>query len=241
MKLQELREFFKEDMSCDLAIHLTSNLNWHRYEQQVGILAGDIRKNSVVLDVGCGTGAQAVMLSVLRPDLTIYATDIDYHESWQNLRRFKIKFSKDNAEHMNFRDNVFDAVISFGVLEHLDHPENFLKEVKRVGRHHALFYIFNLPNKYSINEFLADRIGISPHKNRYTVKSINKMLWDNDFRVMWDKREFLIPSLVNLYSKKLGNMFNKTYRFLDMLDKIIILTPLNYFAQSIEIISEVRK
>lgn len=239
MKMPNLREYFREDMSEHLAIHLTSNLDWYRYEQLVSRLAEKIPKNAVVLDVGCGTGAQATMLSVLREDLTIYATDIDYHNSWQNLGKFKIKFSKGNAEFMNFRDGIFDAVISFGLLEHLKYPEKFLKEVRRVLKKNGLFFIFNLPNKYAFNEFLADCMGISPHPVRYTIPEITDMLTERGFKILNSKLEFFIPSLVNLVSKRLGTLFNHTYWFLDKADKLITMTPVKYFAEAITI--EVRK
>jgi len=234
-EFEEIRKICLEDVvnNPENLYHLVSNLNWSRYVRQIKRIAYGLPKNACVIDIGCEYGFIAAMLSILRPDLKIYSVDLKPMETWGKLKKHNVKFQTGNGMCLNFRNNTFDAVLTFGVLEHVEDNDKFLKEVKRVLKKNGKFFIFNLPNKYSMPEFLAKRMGVWHHETKYSIGDISYLLSNNNFKIVEFKIEFLIPAQVERVNKGLANMFNHTYGMIQKIDDILTITPLKYFAQSI--------
>ena len=57
----------------------------------------------------------------------------------------------------------FDAVLSCGVLEHVQDPAGSLAELQRVLRPGGRLYVTKLPNRRSYLEWLAKRLGLYYH------------------------------------------------------------------------------
>lgn len=238
--MEDIRKLFQEQTKdCPDAYNITSKLNWYRYSRQVRNLAKIIPQNSIICDIGCGWGLTSVMLSFLRKDLEIYAIDINPHpygiNCWKKMKKYNIKFLVKNAEHTKFKNNTFDVAISFGLMEHVRNKPKFLKEVHRILKNNGLFFIFNLPNRHSINEFMAKKLGIWHHECKFSLREVNNMLSTYGFKVMNSKIEFLIPAQVNRISNILNNAFNSNYLFLQKIDDTLTKTPLNLFAEAISV------
>jgi SAM-dependent methyltransferase len=85
------------------------------------------------LDVGCGNGRVLKMLRN-RGYLNTYGVDIS-NLFVQELHKKKLKHIYTyNGVSMPFRNNFFDVVGSFNVLEHTKNPISFLKEQVRILR-----------------------------------------------------------------------------------------------------------
>lgn len=146
-------------------------------KKQVGYLAKLIPKNATTLEAGCGHGICSTMLRQLRPDISIIAIDLHpsgdmdpKYEYWSEFKKFGVKFQIDNAESMKFKNNTFDVIFCFGVIEHLN-AEKFLSEAYRVLKKDGQLFIFNIPNKYSIAEYISKKIKIYFHpKNILQMK-----------------------------------------------------------------------
>jgi ubiquinone/menaquinone biosynthesis C-methylase UbiE len=105
------------------------------YFQMLGVQPGEN-----VLDVGCGTAANAIALAkTLAGRCTI--AGIDSSEpmlaiAQENLKAFNhrdsIKLVLSDAQHLKFPDNTFDAVIIIQVLEYSKDPIEMLTEALRV-------------------------------------------------------------------------------------------------------------
>jgi len=81
-------------------------------------LCRPIRK-SRVLDVGCGLNPlKHVLPNTVGVDLALNS---------------KADVVADGC-HLPFRDNVFDCVVSVEVIEHLENPDKFIEELKRVSK-----------------------------------------------------------------------------------------------------------
>jgi len=93
--------------------------------------------NKDVLEIGVGSGSHAQLLaenakSFIGIDITDYAVN-------SAKKRFEIfnlpgKIIKMDAETLDFKDNSFDFVWSWGVIHHSSNTEKILKEIKRVLR-----------------------------------------------------------------------------------------------------------
>jgi len=90
-----------------------------------------------VLDVGCGTGAMALILA----EMGHAVRGIDLSEGMMDVGRKKaealgvsVDFSRGDAESLSFEDDTFDVVINRHLLWTLPHPNQALSEWKRVVR-----------------------------------------------------------------------------------------------------------
>ncbi len=97
-----------------------------------------------LLEVGCGIGVDSIQLAkrgfrVTAIDLTENALAVA--RQFAGHRGVRINFQLGNAEELNFPDESFDAVYSFGVLHHTPHIERSVAEVHRVLRPGGTAYV----------------------------------------------------------------------------------------------------
>jgi ubiquinone/menaquinone biosynthesis C-methylase UbiE len=239
---EEIRKLNIKEFGYNPSFVLTSKLNKKRYLAQVKECSKLFKKNSKLLDMGCGYGYTTCILSKMRPDMIITGIDVDYGFFWKKLsKRFKCEFDKQDALKTNFRSNSFDGIISFGVIEHVGKrkgkEKTYLKEANRVLKKNGILYLCNLPNKYSMNEFLSKVFRIKGHDNKYTKKEIEDLFKKAGFEIEVIRRELLLPAQVNRLSKSLNNFFNKHYKNIDKLDKFLVKTPMSFFSQVFAIIA----
>lgn len=104
------------------------------------ILHGDTQypAGSLVLEVGCGVGAQTVALASRSPQATFTAIDISDGFLAQARKRVadaglkNVLFQKADVFNMPFIDESFDHVFVCFLLEHLAEPERAMKCLARV-------------------------------------------------------------------------------------------------------------
>lgn len=94
-----------------------------------------------VLDVGCGGGVFTRGIKHYRKDLELWGVDIS-----KKSIKYAQAVSKDttfiygDAYQLPFEDRSFDAIVCFDLLEHLDTPEDVLKEAHRVLKKGGVFH-----------------------------------------------------------------------------------------------------
>lgn len=103
----------------------------YAYRRIQFILEQKIGHNSVVLDLGAGTGLYGELLQQLRPDLKIISCDLSY--GFLKINRSPFKFQNDSKQ-IPLKDASVDYVICFEVFHHLPHLESTLDEIKRIVR-----------------------------------------------------------------------------------------------------------
>ncbi|MGR9054087.1 MAG: methyltransferase domain-containing protein [Gammaproteobacteria bacterium] len=126
-------------------IHGFSATERARLIEQASILAPaifngmDLADCASVLEIGCGVGAQTKHLLQRWPHSTIHAFDrnrrhlsaaADYLRN--DLAASRVFVCCADAERLPYRANVFDAVLTIWVLEHVSDPEAILSEAMRV-------------------------------------------------------------------------------------------------------------
>ena len=86
-----------------------------------------------LLDVGCGTGN---LLSLINTRYDTQIAGVDLTPKMLNIARIKLGDDADlkvaDSEDLPFEDNKFDMVICTDSFHHYPHPENVLKEIRRV-------------------------------------------------------------------------------------------------------------
>jgi len=97
------------------------------------------KRNWKVLDVGCGTGADSIMLKSKYPKMELYGIDadpkiIEIAKRKNREKRLGINFQLAFAEELPFKENSFDAAWCNLLLHHLptDSKKQAIKEMYRV-------------------------------------------------------------------------------------------------------------
>lgn len=106
------------------------------YKRRVLVLrewcSGLIPFNSKVLDVGCGDGRLARLITEKRWDISITGIDV------QRRSEAEIPVEIFDGESIPYGDDSFDIVMFVDVLHHVRQPIALLREAVRVARHGIL-------------------------------------------------------------------------------------------------------
>jgi 2-polyprenyl-3-methyl-5-hydroxy-6-metoxy-1,4-benzoquinol methylase len=102
-----------------------------------GLIPFNDIKGKRVLEIGCGLGSHAQLLaeagcSLVAIDVTPKAVELTRRRL--ELQGIMADVRLVDAEHMEFEDEEFDFVWSWGVIHHSANPERIMKEVHRVLR-----------------------------------------------------------------------------------------------------------
>lgn len=93
-------------------------------------------RGKCVLDLGCGHGDSALRLAA--EGAFVIGLDISMQFVRRSRERIetyeKAGWVQDDAERLPFANETLDAVVSFGTLHHLPHPEQAVLEISRVLR-----------------------------------------------------------------------------------------------------------
>ena len=145
-------------------VNLRSGPQMREYAAMADRIAAD--GHGRLLDWGCGWGQVTALLRERGVD--VHAFDYRPEEEGVGeapLERFPeiaCTFSPEPVA-LPFDDASFDAVLSCGVLEHVQDPAGSLAELHRVLRPGGRLYVTKLPNRRSYLEWLAKRLGLYYH------------------------------------------------------------------------------
>jgi 2-polyprenyl-3-methyl-5-hydroxy-6-metoxy-1,4-benzoquinol methylase len=96
----------------------------------------------------------------------------------------------------------FDTVLACGVLEHVQRPEESLRELHRVLRAGGRLLVYKLPNRFSYLESIAKRAGMYyhgalPDDRVYDKRSATALLAGHGFRVDEFRRTNMLPLTID--------------------------------------------
>jgi ubiquinone/menaquinone biosynthesis C-methylase UbiE len=91
-----------------------------------------------VLDIACGSGYLARLIHEKKRYL-VTGIDISIPDVEDSPKG--IDFIKGNMEHIDFPDNFFDTVICAHTLEHVQHLETAVKELRRVSKKRLIIIV----------------------------------------------------------------------------------------------------
>jgi len=172
-----------------------------------------------ILDIGCGRGNLCNYLS--KKNNLVYGIDIskeDIKKANENKKNENQIFITGNAEKLEFRDNVFDEIYCYEVLEHVEGLNKILEEIKRVLKKDGILKI-TVPLKESekillkYNQEYLKQIG---HKRFFSEEGIRNELMEKGFRI---KKHTTCNSIEHFYWRHVFKRGGKIINQLGEVDK----------------------
>jgi len=174
------------------------------WDQYFGIDLRPILKGKEVLDLGCFTGGRSAAWAKRYNLSKLYGIDVnqDYIEAAMQFKYyigFEGDFRAARGEILPFKDNKFDAILTFDVLEHVQNLEQTLWECHRVLRRGGkLLLVF--PGYFHPFEHHLSLVTHIPcihyfFSGNTLIKAYNEILEDRGNRANWYKRHF--PNLAD--------------------------------------------
>lgn len=163
----------------------------------------------IVLDAACGEGYGSNILSGYAK--TVIGLDLDDN----TIKNAEEKYASDNLsfiqgsiENLPFENNMFDVVVSFETVEHVDDEiqKKFLTEIKRVLKPDGLL-IMSTPNKKIYTDLVSGENLF--HKKEFYYQEYKDYI----------KREFLYSLFYEQYPELLYMLTNKDNNYLDLSKK----------------------
>ena len=96
-----------------------------------------------LLDIGCGCGDKTTLLSLKAKEVIGLDLQNIFYKPWVSS---KLSFCRADALHLPISDQTFDYIVSFDVLEHIEHDVGFVRETWRVLKPNGTL-IIETPNR----------------------------------------------------------------------------------------------
>jgi len=177
-----------------------------------------IKPNDLILDIGCGIGHLLGYLSKFSNNLIGIDTDLISLLYAQKTTTAHYILAK--AEKLPFKDNVFDKIISFNVLEHIENNQQVLREIKRVAKNQAeiLIWIPSLEGPRTNSKLKKlmhnEESGDEQHfRDGYYLNDFKKLLTENGIEVISARHTmFFFAELFTEFTKLFYSKKTKKYQ-----------------------------
>lgn len=219
-------------------VNLRSGPQMREYEAIVARIRED--RPGRVLDWGCGFGQVSDLLRQAGVDVMPFDYRPDLEEGEVALERYpdlRVRVTSD-PRRVPFADDSFDAVLSCGVLEHVEDPDASLEEIRRVLAPGGTFYVYKLPNRRSYLEAIARRAGLYyhgslEHDRLYDVSSARELLGRHGFVVDEARLMNMLPLTLT------GGAASRLAGPLWLANRALSRIPgLNRFATNVELVAQ---
>jgi SAM-dependent methyltransferase len=184
-----------------------------RTQVLANLLAQQIPQRASALDIGCGDGTIASLISGLRPDVSFQGVEFLVRPEC------KIPCVPYDGVKLPFADGSFDVCLFVDVLHHTRDVTAMLAEGRRVSRSHILL-------KDHLNENILDDatlrimdwVGNKPHGVHLEYNYQSRKEWSDDFSKCGLK-EVSWTSAVPLYPPPVSLIAGRGLHFVSLLQK----------------------
>lgn len=154
----------------------------HRYA-----IALSFARGKVVLDIACGEGYGSNLLADIAKSVT--AVDIEQHVIERASKKYtaeNIQFITGSVQEIPLADSLFDMVVCYETIEHVDQHDKVMRELKRVLKPGGIILI-STPDKTQYTDS-----GV--HSNKYHVRELYENQFKNLVTASFNHCQFLIQN-----------------------------------------------
>ncbi len=130
-------------------------------------------------EIGAGEGRSTNILKELVPNLSASEFVEDLVPLAQKNNP-ELNVFRESVYELEYQDNQVDLVFLLEVLEHLDHPEAALKEIKRISKKYLILGVPSEPLWCFLNmarfKYLKDFGNTPGHLNHWSKRSLIKLI-----------------------------------------------------------------
>jgi len=157
------------------------------FERDIRKINKLLPKKGKLLDIACATG----LLMEMAKKQGWGAEGIELSNWAVNLARKKnLKVHDKKLEGIRFKNNSFDAITMFGIIEHVPDPSSFLKEVKRIVKKGGLVVITIPTGNFLLEKVLKRDYYTLQHLTYFTPETFNLLLKKEGFKIIKFNRYF---------------------------------------------------
>jgi ubiquinone/menaquinone biosynthesis C-methylase UbiE len=177
-----------------------------RFKIISGLISKGINRDSVVVDIGCGSGIYLTYLARFRPKQII---GLDYSQQMIEIAREKLKgiiqanqkisLIKGKAEKLDLPEHCANLVLAIGLFDYLTNPQQVLSEMDRILKPDGRI-IITLPKKYSPLFFLRHWPGLYLRKHLLKLPPIINS-WSKKGAIKFFSQFNLIPQEIKQVQK----------------------------------------
>lgn len=158
-------------------------------------ILSNVKKNSLVYDVGCNSGGIGSLL-IKNKHCTVYGSELcqslGRKASQKGLRMF-IGW----AEETSYKEEYFDYAVMTFILEHVIHPQVLMSETMRVLKKNGVI-LGHVPT--ASGDWGKQTIGKHPeHLRAYSYQELKKLLHKSGLRKIQISKKFLVGRRVADY------------------------------------------
>lgn len=175
-----------------------------------------------VLEIGCGEGERT---KLFYNHCKVVGVDIENKINIEHQGGFE--FVNADAVKLPFQDCLFDAVVSFDTIEHIDDDVRSVKEAFRVCKNEG-YFIIGTPNRLRFSNRLMKLIGkkitypyqLGPdviHLREYTMSELENIVKEAGFKI--SESLYIWIGLVG----KIDKGFKKFPAFLNSLSQYLLI------------------
>lgn len=202
------------------------------------IIENNISKYSNILEIGCNIGSLLNLLSesgytqIIGVDIATEA--IKYGRN--KYPKLKNRLLACDGDKLPFKNNEFDVVLSFDLLEHIPNAEDHLKEIRRILKPNGI-YLFQTPNKI-INTpwtiLLTKNLSTCRihHCSLQTYWSLQSILKENAFRDVLIKKRSILTEYKRKKVKKIKYIENILIVIIHILNKMPTHLTSNFWVKA---------
>ncbi len=161
LKLLYGREEYYTDDLAELHNDLTKDYSENSsivklYKKNLAQIKSIIPPPATLLDIGCARG---VFLDLARKNgYKVFGLEMNKYAYTYAKTKFNLNIEFSTIEDSKYKDNFFDVIVAFDVIEHVVNPDIFIKKISKLLKTNGIL-VLGTPNSNAAINLISELLG----------------------------------------------------------------------------------